>query len=91
MFICSLHIEVGGTTPTSKQTTQYLLRNDLLTSIGNIKGDILAMLKEGIKGDMVLEDALDDIKEAQSSMRQYLEMADKEDLNVAKKLYEQRQ
>ena len=81
----------GGTTPTSKQTTQYLLRNDLLTSIGNIKGDILAMLKEGIKGDMVLEDALDDIKEAQSSMRQYLEMADKEDLNVAKKLYEQRQ
>ena len=80
----------GGTTPTSKQTTQYLLRNDLLTSIGNIKGDILAMQKEGIKGDMVLEDALDDIREAQNSMRQYLEMADKEDMNVARKLYEQR-
>ena len=29
----------GGTTPTSKQTTQYLLRNDLLSSIDNIKSD----------------------------------------------------
>ena len=78
----------GGTTPTSKQTTQYLLRNDLLTSIGNIKGDILAMQKEGITGDMVLEDSLDDVKEAQGSMKQYLAMADKEDIDVAKKLFD---
>ena len=80
----------GGTTPTSKQTTQYLLRNDLLTSIGNIKGDVSAMQKEGVTGEMVLEDALDDIKEAQRSMEQYLEMADKEDVDVAKKLYDNR-
>ena len=35
---------------------------------------------------MVLEDSLDDVHEAQKSMKQYLELADTPDLVTAKKL-----
>jgi hypothetical protein len=77
----------GGTTPSSKQTTQYLLRNELLTSISNIKDDVISLLKDGIEDDMAIEDTLDDVKEAQDTMIQYLEMADRQDLDVAKKIF----
>ena len=77
----------GGTTPTTQQTSQYLLRNDMLTSFGNIKSDIETMLKEGISVDeFAIADAIDDCEEAETSMKQYLALAEPSDLDAARKV-----
>ena len=91
----------GGAMPTSLQTQQYLLRNQALTSLDNVRDDVRLMLEE-IKKDqsqsspstsMVtseqdIVDAIDDCREALEAMQDYLKLADPEDVKLATKVVE---
>jgi hypothetical protein len=107
----------GGTTPDSAQTSQYLYRNAILTSVQNAQGDVQGLLsslpgafppststttatttaasaaasddeyaawRRRLQQD--LSDALSDVDEARQAMRQYLSLADPQDLEAARGL-----
>ena len=92
----------GGAMPTSLQTQQYLLRNQALTSLDNVRDDVRLMLEE-IKKDQSqsnpsstttitsqqdIIDAIDDCREALEAMQSYLLLADPEDVKLATKVVE---
>lgn len=82
----------GGTSPGSQQTTAYLFRNQIITSIENVQDDINAMIsdletigssdKEFIRQNFA--DTVDDLTEVQTYMDKYLRLVDREDLVKAK-------
>jgi len=85
----------GGAMPTSLQTQQYLLRNQALTSLDNVRDDVRLMLEDIKKGsstnrpstnDQDVIDAIDDCREALEAMQSYLLLADPEDVKLATKV-----
>jgi len=82
----------GGTTPDSAQTSQYLLRNVILTSVQNALQDV-AELTQLSEQDLLSEekrldvqDALSDVSEARAALDKYLALADPQDLATARAL-----
>jgi len=71
----------GGAMPSTRQTQQYLVRNEILTTLVNIKEDI-EFLKLDLN-DQQLADSIDDCREAIEAMKQYLNLADPEDVREA--------
>lgn len=85
----------GGTTPGSAQTTAYLYRNQIITSLGNIKQDLQEMMSDSSIADkalqeyseavkQVFDDTLDDVKDARSYLKNYFDIIDQNDLSRAK-------
>ena len=75
----------GGAIPTSRQTQLYLLRNDILTSIENLRDDILSMKGQVIEKQDI-DDALSDLKTARDSLLDYLSLSDPNDVKLAKEI-----
>jgi hypothetical protein len=80
----------GGAMPTSLQTQQYLLRNQALTQLDNVRDDVRLMLEDVRKGQdptaQDVADAVDDCREALDAMKNYLQLADPEDVKLATKV-----
>ena len=76
----------GGTTPTTTQTTQYLLRNQILTEVGNIRDDVSQMQTNGASGLFSVSDTIDDCNDALKSLRQYLSLADPNDVELGNQM-----
>lgn len=87
----------GGAVPDTSQTTQYLLRNDILNKIDDIKIDLqlldpLSAQKKTISGNQkddrmrqhYVDDALDDCKQLLASFSEYLQLADSNDIQLAR-------
>lgn len=76
--------------PTSLQTQQYLLRNQALTQLDNVRDDVRLMLDDVRKGQgpttQDVADAVDDCREALDAMKSYLDLADPEDVKLATKV-----
>jgi hypothetical protein len=81
----------GGATPSSRQTQQYLLRNQILTDIADIRDDLKSMKgATGMKAEdwrQLCADNVDDIEDALANLKEYLGMADPKDLSLAKKIF----
>jgi len=73
----------GGAIPTSRQTQQYLLRNDILTSIENLREDLMLMTSQVIDRQDI-DDAVSDLNSAINSLSDYLSLADPNDVERAK-------
>ena len=78
----------GGAVPNTQQTTQYLFRNSALTSIGDVKEDVLLLLDDAKKKKAIdpqtVADAIDDCREALEAMASYFELADPADVKEAR-------
>jgi len=85
----------GGTTPDSRQTTQYLYRNAILSAVQFLQQDLqdlrgadsasLSASSSTSDGGRSVEvaDALDDLREAREALAKYLKMADQQDVQAA--------
>ena len=74
----------GGAVPDSQQTQRYLLRNDILTYMDNVKEDFKAL-----KADVdfqTIADSEDDMRELQEALQAYLQSINQEDLVTARKV-----
>ena len=86
----------GGATPGSIQTTAYLYRNSIITSIDYVMNDLKqglndAHLLDGSGRDQFFEDVLDDLKEAKDAFDDYLALvnpADKASASAAVEVVE---
>lgn len=75
----------GGSLPDSRQTQQYMLRNDVLTGIQNVRDDVYGLLTNGLD-EQSLEDALDDVNSCLSSLEEYMSLCDPQDVALAMKI-----
>ena len=82
----------GGALPGTVQTEQYLLRNDIITNVQNIRSDITDFLAGSSSSERDLEDQgrgqemadmVDDFQETLRAFRSYLDRAGAEDLQAA--------
>jgi len=79
----------GGALPGTVQTEQYMLRNDVITNVENLREDIANILKQstGSWDEQEIEDMADDFRETLQSLESYLERTNPDDLKFAKVLY----
>ncbi|KAJ1439424.1 hypothetical protein B484DRAFT_443970 [Ochromonadaceae sp. CCMP2298] len=75
----------GGAVPDSSQTQKYLVRNELLTDVDNLRDDIAAMLKEGGDEQTVL-DTVDDCDQCLQTMQLYFGLVNGDDLRLAEEV-----
>ena len=75
----------GGSLPNSRQTQQYMLRNDILTGVQNTREDIQELIEKGVNAQS-LADAIDDIDASISSLEEYIGLCDPQDVELAKKI-----
>ena len=73
----------GGATPKTEQSLAYLLRNDVLTNVENLRAELEYLLKSG-ESDVEDLYAFADI--ATSAMKKYLAIVPPNELEEAKKL-----
>jgi hypothetical protein len=74
----------GGTTPSSRQTQQYLLRNDIITHISDLKDDLEQMLTAEVIVQQDVDDTASDCESARNSFELYLKLADPTDIKTAR-------
>ena len=80
----------GGTQPTTTQTMQYLFRNAVVSNIEDLVAELKFLQKEegsreqSQPPDTELADKY--IKDAIQSMNSYLDLADKDDLRIARSI-----
>lgn len=84
----------GGATPNSDQTQLYLFRNSAITAVNFAREDVNDLIKQTNKGGsssgnyiQMIDDAIDDLDEAKSSLTEYFNLCDKDDYDVAVKQY----
>lgn len=79
----------GGATPNSKQTEQYLLRNEILTRINDLKDDIRFAIEDISKNGRdtvdasLINDPIDDCQRALHSLKVYLQLCPSADIDLA--------
>jgi len=81
----------GGATPTTQQTTQYLLRNEILSDVETAVQELDYLIRVRDKGEVsrvaLVGEELDDLRglldKAIAVMTQYRDIADKGDLDLA--------
>ena len=87
----------GGTPPNSRQTEQYLLRNQVLNSVEFIRGDAESMIDDikmknsksssgNIDWEQIIIDTISDLEEGENALREYLKLADPKDVELATKI-----
>ena len=79
----------GGALPGTVQTEQYMLRNDVITNVENLREDIANIIKQPFGGwsDQEIEDMADDFRETLQSLESYLDRTNPDDLKFARILY----
>lgn len=78
---------LGGTPPSTKQTIQYLYRNDALDNIEQLRGELEYLISHT---DTDISDALAFHVKASSAFAAYLDLAPKQDLIAARKILQDR-
>lgn len=73
----------GGATPKTEQSLAYLLRNDVLTNIENLRAELEYLLKNGITNET--EDLFTYADVATSAMKKYLAIVPPSELSEAQK------
>jgi hypothetical protein len=73
----------GGATPKTEQSLAYLLRNDVLTNIENLRAELEYLLKNGETTET--DDLYQYADVATSSMKKYLAIVPPNELAEAKK------
>jgi hypothetical protein len=80
----------GGATPGSTQSIAYLLRNDVLTNIEDMRAEVAYLVRELEKGGTMgeggldLDDLTEMVKMANEGMRKYLEVVPPKELEAAR-------
>jgi hypothetical protein len=80
----------GGATPGATQSLAYLLRNEVLTNIEDMRAEIAYLIREMGKGSVVGEGGLElgdlfgFVKGAKESMGKYLDLVPPRELEVAR-------
>lgn len=82
----------GGAVPDSMQTQKYLIRNEVMRTVGNLRDDVTMLLAAVNPPSDVAAwtsnqdylDTIDDCREALAAMKQYLNLVDTIDLSTAK-------
>ena len=80
----------GGATPGSTQSIAYLLRNDVLTNVEDMRAEVSYLIRELEKGGkigqdgLVLDDLSEMIKMAKEGMRKYLDVVPPKELEAAR-------
>lgn len=80
----------GGATPGSTQSIAYLLRNDVLTNIEDMRAEVAYLVREVEKGGKIgdggldLDDLTGMIKMAKEGMGKYLELVPPKELEAAR-------
>lgn len=81
--------------PNSLQTQQYLVRNEILTKLDDIKQDVNELHAVAASGSQLdrqlVLDAEDDVREALSSFELYFSMAEEKDLSLAQAAYKSKE
>jgi len=73
----------GGATPKTEQSLAYLLRNDVLTNIENLRAELEYLMKSG---ETDVEDLYSFADTALTAMKRYLDIVPPNELEEAKKL-----
>ena len=73
----------GGATPKTEQSLAYLLRNDVLTNVEDLRAELEYLLKSG---ETDVEDLYSFADTALSAMKRYLAIVPPNELDEAKKL-----
>lgn len=73
----------GGATPKTEQSLAYLLRNDVLTNIENLRAELEYLMKSG---ETDVEDLYTFADIASSAMKKYLAIVPPNELEAAKKM-----
>jgi hypothetical protein len=80
----------GGATPGSTQSIAYLLRNDVLTNIEDMRAEVAYLIRELEKGGKIgeggidLDDLIGMVKMVNEGMRKYLEVVPPKELVAAR-------
>mmetsp|Transcript_36620 Transcript_36620/g.91179 ORF Transcript_36620/g.91179 Transcript_36620/m.91179 type:complete len:168 (-) Transcript_36620:172-675(-) len=74
---------LGGATPSTKQTTQYLLRNEALKQLSELADEIRYQLKQE-PAKQETDVALEYLQNAVKVFDEYLALAPQNDLNIAR-------
>lgn len=80
----------GGATPGSTQSIAYLLRNDVLTNVEDMRAEVAYLVRELEKGGrigeggLVLDDLIGMVKMAKGGMRKYLDLVPPKELEAAR-------
>jgi len=80
---------LGGATPESSQTEQYLLRNEVITAVQNAQKELaylIAEAKKGDEGDTDTTDLREYLDAAQGAFKSYFERAAPRDLASARRI-----
>lgn len=73
----------GGATPKTEQSLAYLLRNDVLTNVENLRAELEYLMKSG---ETDVEDLYTFADIASSAMKKYLAIVPPNELEAAKKM-----
>ena len=73
----------GGATPKTEQSIAYLLRNDILTNVENLRAELEYLLKSG---DSETEDLYSYTNIVNSAMQKYLAIVPPNELEEARKI-----
>jgi hypothetical protein len=76
----------GGTTPSSRQTQQYLIRNDIISRLDDLTSDLQYIIDAKVISQQDIDDALSDCKMARDSFDLYLKLSDPVDVEMANKI-----
>jgi hypothetical protein len=85
----------GGATPKTSQSLAYLLRNELLTSLDDLRTEIADLIKDleggGEKKTAIdYSDVIDYGKKCNDAMSQYLALVPPDELKIAEQILEDR-
>lgn len=78
----------GGATPNNQQSIAYLLRNDILTNVENLRAEVDYLLKDSTSAEekAQTEDLFSYAKICDEAMKKYLELVPPNEIEVAKEL-----
>ena len=71
------------------QTQRYLLRNDVITFMGNVREDFEQLTEKNPTQleEQLFADIKDDMRQVGEALKEYLQCTNSEELAVAKKMY----
>lgn len=79
----------GGAMPDSSQTERYLLRNDVITFMGNVRDDFAPSADTSLGPGMdsqLFDDVVDDIRQLSEALKGYLQSCPTDDVSMATKI-----
>lgn len=80
----------GGALPDSMQTQRYLLRNDIITFMDNVRDDFKQLTEKDTKqlDEQLYADIKDDVDQVAVALKEYLQCTNADELAAARKMYQ---